>query len=91
MRSHAAQVPVRRDDDAASPWMGSTRKAHVFGVMARSSAAASPKGTSVKPGVNGPKPSRYCASVEKLTIEMVRPWKLLRAGDDLRLVLAGCP
>ena len=30
----------------------------------------------MKPGVNGPKPSRYCASVEKLTMVIVRPWKL---------------
>jgi hypothetical protein len=28
-----------------------------------------------KPGVNGPKPSRYCASEEKPTMVVVRPWK----------------
>jgi len=27
-------------------------------------------------GVNGPKPFLYCASVEKLMIVVVRPWKL---------------
>ena len=30
----------------------------------------------VEPGVIGPNPSRYCSSVEKLTMVMVRPWKL---------------
>ena len=60
----------------ASPWIGSTRNAAVLGVMAASRAAASPKGITVNPGVIGPKPSRYCSSVEKLTIVVVRPWKL---------------
>ena len=62
----------------ASPWIGSTRNAHVFGVMAARSASASPYGITRKPGVSGPKPERYCSSVEKLMIEMVRPWKLFR-------------
>ena len=44
-----------------SPWIGSTRKAAVFGVIAASNAATSPNGTDLKPGGNGPKPSRYCA------------------------------
>src|ERR1019366_9350726 len=57
--------------------MGSTRKAQVCGVMASARACTSPKGITLKPGVNGPKPSRYCASVEKLTWVIVRPWKLL--------------
>ncbi len=61
-----------------SPWMGSTRKPTVFGPMARSSAARSPYGTSRKPGVNGPKPSRYCGSSENETMVTVRPWKLPR-------------
>ena len=34
------------------------------------------EGTCSKPGGNGPKPSRYCASVEKPKIVIVRPWKL---------------
>ena len=42
----------------ASPWIGSTMNAAVFGVIAASSASASPYGMSVKPGVNGPKPAR---------------------------------
>ena len=45
----------------------------------------------VKPGVNGPKPSRYCASVEKLTIDIVRPWKLLRQTMISALIPAGMP
>ena len=61
----------------ASPWIGSTRKATVLGVIAASSAAASPKGTSLKPGANGPKPSREAGSVQKPTMARVRPWKLL--------------
>ncbi len=69
----------------ASPWMGSTRKAAVFGVMPARRAEASPKGMRLKPEGKGPKPSRYCSSVEKLTMEVVRPWKLF-ADDDLGLV-----
>ncbi len=42
----------------ASAWIGSTRKAAVFGVMAFSRASASPKGMIGKPGVNGPKSLR---------------------------------
>ena len=42
----------------ASHWIGSNRKAQVCGVMASSSASASPNGTVTKPGVKGPKPSR---------------------------------
>ena len=38
--------------------------------------AGSPNGTLRKPGVNGPKPSRYCGSLEKLMIVVVRPAKL---------------
>ena len=57
----------------ASPWMGSTRKAQVLGVIASRKALASPKGMTLNPGVNGPKPSRYCSSVEKLTMVTVRP------------------
>ncbi len=30
----------------------------------------------LKPGVKGPKPWRYCSSLEKPTIVVVRPWKL---------------
>jgi hypothetical protein len=77
---HASQVSRRKPAGGttipASPWIGSTRKAHVFGVMASMTALASPYGTILKPGVNGPNPSRYCPSVEKETIVIVRPWKL---------------
>ncbi len=61
----------------ASPWIGSTRKATVFGVIASSSAAASPNGMILKPGANGPKCPRVSGSVEKPTMPSVRPWKLL--------------
>ena len=40
------------------------------------SASASPYSTTWKPGVNGSKPVRADASVEKLTMVVVRPWKL---------------
>ncbi len=60
----------------ASPWIGSTRNAAVFGPIAASSAALLPNGTLTKPGANGPKPSRYCASLEKPTMVVVRPAKL---------------
>jgi hypothetical protein len=62
----------------ASPWTGSTRNAAVFGVIACASASASPKGTVDRPGGNGPKPSRYCASVDKPVMAIERPWKLPR-------------
>ena len=48
----------------------------VSGVIARSSASRSSYGMSLKPGVNGPKSSRYCCSDENPTIVVVRPWKL---------------
>ena len=58
-----------------SPWIGSTRMAAVFGPIARSMAPRSPYGRIWNPGVNGPNPSRYWASSEKLTTVVVRPWK----------------
>ena len=67
--------------------MGSTMKAQVFGVMASRKALESPKGITLNPGVNGPKPSRYCSSVEKLTMEMVPAVEVIGADDDFRLVL----
>ena len=60
----------------ASPWIVSTRKATVFGVIASSSALTFPKGIILKPGANGPKCSRAGASVLKPTMPRVRPWKL---------------
>ena len=36
----------------ASPWIGSTRKATVFGVIASSSALVFPNGMILKPGAN---------------------------------------
>ena len=63
----------------ASPWIGSTRKATVWGPMAAPSASASPNGTILKPGAKGPKPPRDCGSLEKPTMATVRPWKLSAA------------
>ncbi len=59
-----------------SPWMGSMSTATVLGVMAASTAAASPYSMTEKPGVKGPKSLRAWQLVEKLTTEIVRPWKL---------------
>src|SRR4051794_11069250 len=67
----------------ASPWIGSTRKAAVFGVIACSSAAASPNGMILNPGANGQKWVRLSGSVEKPTMPSVRPWKFVGADDDL--------
>ena len=63
----------------ASPWMGSISTAAVVSSTAASSAARSLYGTIRKPGVNGPKPVRAVSSVEKLTMVVVRPWKLSAA------------
>src|SRR5579875_1798258 len=58
-----------------SPWIGSTKKAQVFGVIAFSSAAGSPYGTMRNPGANGPKSLRYRSTGENPMIVVVRPWK----------------
>lgn len=63
----------------ASPWIGSSSTATVLSSIAWASASASPNGTERNPGVKGPNPSRAAASEEKLTMLMVRPWKLLSA------------
>ncbi len=63
----------------ASPWIGSISPAAVVPSTAASSAARSLYGTILKPGVKGPKPARAVSSVEKLTIVVVRPWKLSAA------------
>ena len=70
----------------ASPWIGSTRKPTVFGPIAASKASASPKGTVTNPGVNGPKLSCASGSVEKETIDSVRPWKL-----SAQTMISACP
>ena len=74
----------------ASPCTGSTMNAAVFGPIAASSAAGSPNGTLRKPGVNGPKPSRYCGSLEKLMMVVVRPAKL-PAATRISACPAGTP
>ena len=74
----------------ASPWIGSTRNAAVRGPIAASRAAASPNGTLTKPGAKGPKPSRYCASLENPTMVVVRPAKL-PAATMISAVPGGTP
>jgi len=61
-------------------------KPTVFGVIASASACTSPYGMTLKPGVNGPKPARYCGSVLMLTSVTVRPWKLSR-----HTIISACP
>lgn len=51
----------------------------MFSVIASRIAVRSPYGTISKPGVYGPKSARASGSVEKLTIVVVRPWKLSEA------------
>jgi hypothetical protein len=58
------------------PWIGSASTATTLSSIASASACRSPYGTIRKPGVYGPNPSRASGSVEKLTIVVVRPWKL---------------
>ena len=67
----------------ASPWIGSTRKAAVFGVIAASSAAASPNGTLTKPGANGPKPSRYCGFAREADDRRRAAGEVAGGDDDL--------
>ena len=57
----------------ASPWIGSTKKATVLGVIAFFSAVASPKAMILKPAANGPKWSRAAGSVLKPMMPRVRP------------------
>lgn len=56
-----------------SPWIGSTIKAQVLGVIASFSALASPKGIVLKPGVSGPKSFLYSGDEEAEMIVVVRP------------------
>ena len=59
--------------------------------IAAASASASPKGTDRNPGVNGPNPPRAVSSEEKLTMLIVRPWKLLSATTMFAAMAAGTP
>ena len=70
----------------ASPWIGSISTATVSSsIAAAQRLGRSPYGTMRKPGVYGPKSSRASGSVEKLTIVVVRPWKLSVGDHDVRL------
>ena len=71
----------------ASPWIGSTRKATVLGVIAASSASASPNGTILKPGVNGPKAvARLRVGAEADDAEGAAV-EIVGADDDLGLAV----
>ena len=76
MRAHSREIPRRRHDDAAFALdrldqerggVGADRTRERVGIAVRDVAKAAG---------NGPKPSRYCGSVEKPTIVIERPWKL---------------
>ena len=56
-----------------------------MGVIAASIDSLRPNSTMGKPGVNGPKPVRYCGVVEKLMTLIVRPWKLFLKQMILKL------
>ena len=67
---------VRGNDHAALPLQGLDQEADrvlVDGRLERVGVAVRDR---LKPGVNGPNPSLYCASDENPTIVVVRPWKL---------------
>ena len=57
-----------------SPRTGSMRTAAVLGVIARSTAARSLKGTSTNPGTSGPKSSWYLGTMVADSAPIVRPW-----------------
>ena len=64
------QIIRRRHVDTALVLNRFDQKSRCMGVDAATRAAASPNGTSLKRGGNGPKPSRYWTTEEKPTIEM---------------------
>jgi hypothetical protein len=55
-RAHPAQVALGRDDDPASPWIGSSSTATVSSSIAPRARASVAVGHDVEPGVYGPKP-----------------------------------
>ncbi|MPM69764.1 hypothetical protein SDC9_116712 [bioreactor metagenome] len=61
----------------ASPCIGSTRNATVFGFMADFSSSMLPYSITLNPGVKGPYPFLASGSVLIETIVIVLPWKLL--------------
>ena len=76
--SRTPRAGSRRAARSRRPRPGSARAARprCRSSIAASSASTSPYGTTSKPGVNGPKPSRASGSAEKPTMVVVRPWKL---------------
>jgi hypothetical protein len=55
-RAQAGQESIGGHLDAASPWIGSTRKPAVCGPIAAFTASRSPNSTYLKPGSRGRKP-----------------------------------
>ena len=85
---HPRKYPAGGIITPASPWIGSTRKATVFGVIAASKRSASPNGTHPEAGRERPEAAARIADRSRSRRSpMVRPWKLSDADDDLRLPL----
>jgi hypothetical protein len=77
VRDDVFQIAGESGSGAAETGLNlSMSTATVSASTAAVTASTSPYGTTRNPGVNGPKPSRATVSVEKLTIVVVRPWKL---------------
>ena len=78
-RLHSARKPCRNSSVAtntpASPWIGSSITATVFGVTACSTAARSFSGTFGKPGTFGSNSCSQCGLSEAAIAASVRPWK----------------
>ena len=81
------EIARRRHDDAAFALdrLDQERRG-VAADRARERVGVAERNRAGSRGANGPKPSRYCGSDEKPTIVIERPWKLLRAHDDLGAV-----
>ena len=79
VEEHVAQAMGLQPEPVSTQVIPRDRHAMFFatlGVIASSRASALPNSIVVKPGANGPKSSRYCGSLEKPTMVVVRPWKL---------------
>ena len=71
----------------ASPWIGSTRKATVFGVIACFQRLGVAEGHDPEARRERPEmPARASGSVEKPTMPRVRPWKL-----SAQTMISACP
>ena len=90
-RGPCAKYPAGGMMTPASPWIGSTRKATVLGVIAAASASESPNGTMRKPGGNGPKPPRASGIGGEADDGDGAAVEVVGADDDLGLVLRHAP